>query len=68
MDQDKQDEKVERKLGQDCLSGETNGEKSRRVQDQHSGQESLSAEYDVDEKNSDEKQDLENKVVVQVDA
>ena len=34
----------------DCLSGETNGEKSRRVQDQHPGQGSLSGESDVDEK------------------
>ena len=32
-DQDRDSEKVERKLAQDCLSGETNGEKSR--QDQH---------------------------------
>ena len=32
-DQDKEGEKVERNLVQDCLSGETNGEKSRRVQD-----------------------------------
>ena len=41
-DQDKEGEKVERNLGQDCLSGETNSEKNRRVQDQHPGQESLS--------------------------
>ena len=45
---------------QHCLSGETKGEKSRRVQDQHPGQGSLSAESDVDEKVPDEKQDLEN--------
>ena len=50
MDQDKEGEKVERNLVQDCLSGETNGEKSRRVQDQHPGQGSLSGESDVDEK------------------
>ena len=50
VDQDKEGEKVERNLVQDCLSGETNGEKSRRVQDQHPGQESLSGESDVDEK------------------
>ena len=62
VEQDKEGEKVERKLEQDCLSGETNGEKSRRVQDQHSGQGSLSGESDVDEKVSDEKQDPENKV------
>ena len=37
MDQDKEVEKVERNMVQDCLSGETNGEKSRRVQDQHPG-------------------------------
>ena len=48
---------------QHCLSGETKGEKSRRVQDQHPGQGSLSAESDVDEKVPDEKQDLENKVL-----
>ena len=48
---------------QDCLSGETNSEKSRRVQDQHPGQRSLSGESDVDEKVPDEKQDLENKVL-----
>ena len=63
VDQDKEGEKVERNLGQDCLSGETNGEKSRRVQDQHPGQGSLSGESDVDEKVPDEKQDLENKVL-----
>ena len=48
---------------QDCLSGETNGEESRRVQDQHPGQGSLSGESDEDEKVPDEKQDLENKVL-----
>ena len=36
-DQDKEGEKVERNLVKDCLSGETSGEKSRRVQDQHPG-------------------------------
>ena len=41
-DQDKKGEKVERKLGQDWLSGETNSEKSRRVQDQYPGQGRLS--------------------------
>ena len=45
------------------LSGETNSEKSRRVQDQHPGQGSLSGESDIDEKVPDEKQDLENKVL-----
>ena len=62
-DQDKEGEKVEPNLVQDCLSGETKGEKSRRVQDQHPGQGSLSGESDVDEKVPDEKQDLENKVL-----
>ena len=42
VDQDKESEKVERNLVQDCLSGDTKGEKSRRVQDQHPGQGSLS--------------------------
>ena len=64
VDQDKEGEKkVERNLVQDCLSGETNGGSSRRVQDQHPGQGSLSGESDVDEEVSDEKQDLENKVL-----
>ena len=62
-DQDKEGEKVERNLEQDCLSGEKNSEKSRRVQDQHLGQGSLSGESDVDEKIPDEKQDLENNVL-----
>ena len=63
MDQDKEGEKVERNLVQDCLSGETNDEKSQRVQDQHPGQGSLSGESDVDEEVPDGKQDLENKVL-----
>ena len=62
-DQYKESEKVERNLVHDCLSGETNGEESRRVQDQHPGQGSLSGESDEDEKVPDEKQDLENKVL-----
>ena len=62
-DQDKESEKVERNLAQDCLSGETNGDESRRVQDQHPGQGSLSGESDEDEKVPDEKQDLEKKVL-----
>ena len=61
-DQDKEGEKVEQNLGRDCLPGETNSEKSRRVQDEHPGQGSLSRESDVDKKSSDEKQDLENKI------
>ena len=63
MNQDKEGEKVERNLGQDCLSGETNCEKSRRIQDQHPVQGSLSGESEVDEKIPDEEQDLENKVL-----
>ena len=54
---------VEQKLVQDCLSGETNGEKSRRVQDQHQGQGSLPGESEIDEKVPDAKQDLGNKVL-----
>ena len=63
MDQDKEIEKVEQNLVQGFLSGETNGEKSRRVQDQHPGQGNSSGESDVDKKVLDEKQDLENKVL-----
>ena len=48
---------------QDCLSGKTNGEESRRVQDQHPEQGSFSGESDEDEKVPDEKQHLENKVL-----
>ena len=63
VDQDKEGEKVQRNLVQDCLSGETNGEKSQRVQEHHPGQGSLTGESDVDEKVPDGKQDLENKVL-----
>ena len=62
-DQDRDSEKNERKLVQDCLSGETNGEKSRRVQDQHPGQGKLSGESEIDEKIPGEKQDLGTKVL-----
>ena len=62
VDQDKEGEMVERNLLQDCLSGETNDEKSQRVQDLHPGQGSLSGESDVDEEIPDGKQDLGNKV------
>ena len=62
-DQDRESEKVERKLLQDCLSGETNVEKNRRVQDQYPGQESLSGESEIDEKVPDKRQDLGNKVL-----
>ena len=48
---------------QDSLSGDTDGEKNRRLQDQHPGQGSSSGESDVDEKIPDEKQDLEKKFV-----
>ena len=54
MDQDKEGEKVEQNLLQDCLSGETNDEKNRRVQDRQPGQESLSGESEIDEKVPDE--------------
>ena len=63
VDQDKEGEKVERNLVQDGLSGETNGEKNRRVQDKQPRQGKLSGESDVDEKVPEEKQDLENKVL-----
>ena len=63
VDQDKEGEKVEQNLLQDCLSGETNDEKNQRAQDQHPRQESLSGESEIDEKIPDEKQDLENKVL-----
>ena len=63
MDQDKEGENVERSLVQDRLSGETNDERSQRVQDQHPGQGSLSGESDVDEEIPDGKQDLENKAL-----
>ena len=49
-DQSKEGEEVERNLVQDGLSGETDGEKSRRVHDQHPGQGSLFGESDLDEK------------------
>ena len=63
LDQDKEGEKVEQNLLQDCLSGEMNEEKSQRAQDQHPGQERLSGESEIDEKIPHEKQDLENKVL-----
>ena len=63
VDQDKEGEKAEQNLVQDCLSGETNNEKSQRIQDQHPGQGSLSGESEIDEKVPDEKQDLGNKVL-----
>ena len=55
MDQDKEGEKSDIKLLQDCLSGETNEEKSQWVQDQNPGQESLSGESEIHEKVHDEK-------------
>ena len=63
VDQNKEGEKVERNLVQDCLPGVTNDEKSQRVQDQHPRQGRLSGESDVDEEIPDGKQDLENKVL-----
>ena len=62
-DQDQWGEEVERNLEQDYLSGETNCEESRRVQDQNPGQESLSGESDVEEKVPDEEQDLKDKIL-----
>ena len=62
-DQDQRGEEVEQNLGQENLSEDTNGEKSRRVQDQHPGQESLSGESDVEEKIPYEEQDLEDKIL-----
>ena len=62
-DQDDEGEKVERNLGQDCLSGKAKREKSRRVQDQHPGQQNLSGESYVDEEFPDEEQDLEGKIL-----
>ena len=63
VDQEKKGVQVERNLVQDCLSGVTNNEKSQRVQEQHSGQGSLSGESEIDEEVPDEKQDLGNKVL-----
>ena len=60
---DGESERVERILEQDYLSGETNGEKRRRAQDQHPGQRSLSGESEIGEKVPDERQDLWNKVL-----
>ena len=54
-DQDGERERIERKLEQDYLSGEGNGEKRRRVQDQHPGQGSLSGESEIDEKVPDKR-------------
>ena len=62
VDQDEEGEKVEQNLLQDYFCGEMNDEKSQRAQDQHPGQESLSGETEIDEKNPGEKQDLGNKV------
>ena len=62
-DKEKEGVKNERNLVQECLSGETDGEKNRQFQDQHPGQGSLSGESDVDEKAPDEKQNLDNRVL-----
>ena len=62
-DQDGESEKVERKLERDCLSGETNDEKNRRVRDQQPGQGSLSGESEIDEKFPDKRQDLGNRIL-----
>ena len=54
-DQDGEDEKVERELEQDYLSGETNGKLNRRVRDQHPRQGSMSGESEMDENVHDKK-------------
>ena len=63
MDRGKEGEEVEQNLLQDYLSGEKDDEKNQRSQDQHPGRENLSGESEINEKISDEKQDLENKVL-----
>ena len=63
VDQEKEGEVVEQNLLQDYLSREKDKEKDQRSQNQHPGQENLSGESEIDEKNPDEKQDLENKVL-----
>ena len=63
VDRDKEGEVVEQNLLQDYLSGEKDEEKNQRLQDQHPGPEHLSGESEIVEKNPDEKQDLENKVL-----
>ena len=63
VDQDKEGEKVEQNMVQDCLSGEMNEGKGQRVQGQHPGQGSLSGESEIVEKVPDGKQDLGNKVL-----
>ena len=45
------------------MSGETNGEESRRVQNQDPGQDILSGELEVEENVPDEEQDLEDKIL-----
>ena len=62
-DQDQMGEDVEQNLGLENWSGETNGEESRRVQDQDPGQKRLSGESDMEEKFPDEEQDLEDKIL-----
>ena len=62
-DQDGEGEKVLREQGQDYLSGETNGEKSRRVRDQNPGQGSMSGESEMNEEVHDKKQDLGSRIL-----
>ena len=62
-DQDGEGEKVLREQGQDYLSGETNGEKSRRVRDQNPGQRSMSGESEMNEEVHDKKQDLGSRIL-----
>ena len=61
MDQEKKGIKVERNLVQDCLSGETNNEKSQRVQEQHPGKGKFVGQSEIVEEIPDEKQDLGTK-------
>ena len=60
-DQDREDEKVEQNPGKENLSGETNSEESRRVQDQNPGQKILFGESDLEEKVPDKEQDWRRK-------
>ena len=62
-DQDGEGEKVLRERDQDYLSGETNGKISRRVQDQHPEQGSMSGESEMNKEVHDKKQDLGNRVL-----
>ena len=62
-DQDGEGEKVLREQEQEYLSGETNGEKSRRVRDQNPGQGNMSGESEMNEEVQDKKQDLGSRIL-----